>query len=64
MLKVRLMGRKQDIEWFGKVLRSHPGIVVTEFSDMYPIKGSKRYYRVYAEVNQKNKEEAEENYHV
>lgn len=33
MLKVRLMGTKNDIKWFGKILQRHPKIEVTEFSD-------------------------------
>ena len=36
MLKVRLMGTKNDIKWFRKILQRNPKIVVTEFSDMFP----------------------------
>ena len=54
MLKVRLMGTKNDITWFGKILRRHPKIEVTEFSDLYPNKGTKRFYRAYIEVNKSN----------
>ena len=36
MLKVRLMGTKNDIKWFGKILQRNPKIEVTEFSDLYP----------------------------
>lgn len=32
MLKVRLMGTKNDIKWFGKILQRHPKIEVTELS--------------------------------
>ena len=39
MLKVRLMGTKNDIKWFGKILQRNPKIKVTEFSDLYPNKG-------------------------
>ena len=35
MLKVRLMGTKKDINWFGKILRRNPKIEVTEFSDLF-----------------------------
>lgn len=41
MLKVRLMGTKNDIKWFGKILQRNPKIKVTEFSDLYPNKGDK-----------------------
>ena len=38
MLKVRLMGTKNDIKWFGKILQRNPKVEVTEFSEMYPIR--------------------------
>ena len=38
MLKVRLMGTKNDITWFGKILNNNSKIEVTEFSDLYPNK--------------------------
>ena len=57
MLKVRLMGTKNVITWFGKFLRRNPKIEVTEFSDLYPNKGTKRFYRAYVEVKKSNKAE-------
>ena len=48
MLKVRLMGTKNDIKWFGKILQRNSKIEVTEFSDLYPNKGTKKFYRAYA----------------
>ena len=50
MLKVRLMGTKNDIKWFGKILQRNPKIEVIEFSDLFPNKGTKKYYRTYVEV--------------
>lgn len=50
MLKVRLMGTRNDIKWFRKILQRNTQIEVTEFSDLYPNKGTDRYYRAYAEV--------------
>ena len=50
MLKVRLMGTKNDIKWFEKILRRHSKIDVLEVSDMYTNKGTRKYYRVYVEV--------------
>lgn len=47
MLKVRLMGTKNDIKWFGKILQRNPKVEVTEFSEMYPNKGTKKFYRAY-----------------
>ena len=54
MLKVRLMGTKNDIKWFGKILQRNPKIEVTEFSDLYPNKGTKKFYRAYVEVKKTN----------
>lgn len=54
MLKVRLMGTKNDIKWFGKILQRNPKIEVTEFSDLYPNKGTKKFYRAYVEVKETN----------
>lgn len=54
MLKIRLMGTKNDIKWFEKILRRQPKVVLTEFSEMYHNKGTNRFYRVYAEVHKAN----------
>ena len=31
MLKIRLMGTKNDIKWFGKILRKNPKVEVQNF---------------------------------
>ncbi len=54
MLKVRLMGTKNDIKWFQRILQRNPKVEVTEFSELYVNKGTKRFYRVYAEVRKTN----------
>ncbi len=54
MLKIRLMGTKNDIKWFGKFLRRQPQVAVTEFSELYRNKGTNRYYRAYVEVQKAN----------
>lgn len=54
MLKVRLMGTKNDIKWFEKFLRRNPKVEVTEFSDLYENKGTNKYYRAYVEVRKSN----------
>mgnify|MGYP000659481438 CR=1 FL=1 len=53
-VKVRLMGTKNDIKWFGKILQRNSKIEVTEFSDLYPNKGTKKFYRAYVEVKKTN----------
>ena len=50
MLKVRLMGTKNDIVWFQKILQRHPKVEVLEISELYSNKRTNKYYRAYAEV--------------
>ena len=50
MLKIRLMGTKSDIAWFQKILSSNNKIEVLKVSDLYSNKGTKKYYRAYAQV--------------
>ena len=50
MLKIRLMGTKSDITWFQKILSSDNKIEVLEVSELYSNKGTKKYYRAYAQV--------------
>ena len=49
MLKIRLMGTKNDITWFKKIMQRHPKVEVLEMSDLYPNKGTDKYYRSYVE---------------
>ena len=54
MLKIRLMGTKNDIKWFERILRRQSKVAVTEFSEMYQNKGTNRFYRAYVEVHKDN----------
>ena len=54
MLKIQLMGTKNDIKWFRKILERNPKVEVTEFSEMFSNKGTKKFYRVYVEVEKRN----------
>lgn len=54
MLKVRLMGTKNDIVWFQKILQRHLKIEVLEISELYSNRGTSKYYRAYAEVQKSN----------
>lgn len=54
MLKVRLMGTKNDIKWFEKILKRQSKVMVTEISELYRNKGTNRYYRAYVEVQKAN----------
>ena len=57
MLKVQLMGTKNDIKWFGKILQLNSKIEVKEFPDLYPNKGTKKFHRAYVEVRKSNVKE-------
>lgn len=57
MLKIRLMGTKNEIKWFEKILKRQPKVVVTEFSKLYTNKGTNKYYRAYVEVHKSNEKE-------
>lgn len=50
MLKIRLQGTTNDIKWFQKILQRDKRINVLEMSERYANKGTKKYFRVYAEV--------------
>ena len=54
MLKIRLMGTKNDIKWFEKILKRQPKITVMEISELYQNKGTNKYYRAYVEVQKAN----------
>ncbi len=55
MLKVRLMGTKNDIKWFTKFLNRSKQLHVLQISELYTNKGTNKYYRVYAEVEKRTK---------
>ena len=48
------MGTKNDIKWFERLLRRQHKLAVTEVSEMYPNKGTDRFYRAYVEVQKAN----------
>ena len=58
MLKIRLQGTDQEIEWFKEILLVIPQIKVREFSELYPNKGTKKYFRVYSEIDKADEVEA------
>ena len=53
MLKVRLMGTKRDIKWFKKILERDRRIELIGVSEILPMKGTKKYRRMYAEVKKR-----------
>lgn len=57
MLKIRLQGTKRDIQWFMKVLTYCEMVEILQSSKILSNKGTDKYYRMYAEVEQKEVEE-------
>ena len=51
MLKIRLQGTTNDIKWFKKILERDKRIALLEISQPFPNKGTKKYFRVYAEID-------------
>ena len=45
MVKVRLQGTKEDMEWLEKQLKGCPEIQITESSETFSNKGTNKYYR-------------------
>lgn len=57
MLKIRLIGNKNDILWFRKIMERHSKIQIGDrgFSDLLSVKGyPKGFYRVHVEVKKAN----------
>ena len=57
MLKIRLQGTVRDIRWFKRLLEKHPEIRVIQVSEIFSNKGTKRYFRFYAEIDRIEKDE-------
>ena len=50
MVKVRLQGTKEDMEWLEEQLENLPNVQITESSEIFKNKGTNRYYRKYLEI--------------
>lgn len=55
LLKIRLMGRTNDIKWYRKLLDRNKGIRVIHHSEILPLGNTKRYHRAYSQVERVNK---------
>lgn len=51
MLKVRLMGEKNEIRWFLRLLNRIPKVQIENTSTFFDNKGTNRYKRIYTEVS-------------
>lgn len=52
MLKIRMQGTVQDIQWFQRLMERHEEIRVLGISKPFVNKGTNRYFRVYAEIEE------------
>lgn len=50
MIKVRMQGTKEDMEWLEEQLKKEPEVLITESSQAFQNKGTNRYYRRYLEI--------------
>lgn len=51
MIKVRLQGTKEDMEWLEKQLAECPEIRISQISETFSNKGTNKYFRKYLEIN-------------
>ncbi|MFR3728304.1 hypothetical protein [Lacrimispora sp.] len=51
MIKVRLQGTKEDMEWLEKQLSECPQIKISQRSETFSNKGTNKYFRKYLEIN-------------
>ena len=54
MLKIRLMGTREDIEFFQRLVQNMPELSVMSVSDVYSNSGTNSFFRCYMDV-EKNK---------
>ncbi len=52
MLKIRMQGTKKDIRWFRRILEQDKQMHVLQVSEIFANKGTNKYFRAYAEVEQ------------
>lgn len=53
-MKIRLMGTKEEIAWFSKILENSAELEVLEISSLYKNRGESKLYRAYVEVAENN----------
>lgn len=50
MVKIRLMGTTRDLRWFRRILSRDTRYHIKKFSELFPNRGTERYYRMYVEI--------------
>lgn len=59
MLKIRLQGTTNDMKWFRKILERDRRIKILNISEPFANKGTKKYFRVYADIEKIRKDSKE-----
>lgn len=59
MLKIRMQGTKKGLHWFRRLLERNEGVEVKEVSEPFANKGTNKYFRMYAEVEKREKQTKE-----
>jgi len=55
MLKIRMQGTAKDLKWFRKLLEGNKELRVMRVSEAFANKGTKNFFRMYAEVEKADK---------
>ena len=55
MLKIRMQGTPKDLKWFRQLLEDSEEIQVNRVSEAFANKGTKQFFRMYAEVEKVEK---------
>ena len=61
MLKIRIQGTKREIVWFSMLLKGCKSLDVLNHSKIFSNKGTDKYFRMYAEIQEKEIKEGNEN---
>ncbi len=56
MLKIRMQGTLRDLKWFRQLLERSEEVQVNRVSEAFANKGTKRFFRMYAEVEKAEKQ--------
>lgn len=55
MLKIRMQGTPKDLKWFRRLLEGSQEIRMMRVSEAFANKGTKNFFRMYAEVEKADK---------
>ncbi len=55
MLKIRMQGTLKDLKWFRQLLERSEEVQVNRVSEAFANKGTKQFFRMYAEVEKVEK---------